>query len=421
MYWTTYRRYVTTLLFSVYILNQLDRAVFSVLMEPIRRQLSLSDTQLGFLAGPALVVLYASIGMPVARWADRSSRVAIMSCAVAVWSLITSLTAMVSDFGELSLARIAVGVGEAGFSAIAISVIGDYERDASRARAVSNFMLAIPIAALLSNLIGGWVNQFYGWRPAFLITGLPGVLLAVLMRATLKEPARRPTPAAPDSSRCPPLRVVFATLWHRPGLRHLLIAQALANVVLQAVSTWASAFFIRAHHLSTGELGSWLAISSAGSFSGIWLSGFLAAKFATRTRAINARLMALAGIAVAPIALLTLWCPFKYLALVSYLLLTIPMYYFLGPTQALVQELVGPRMRATAASIVIMVQLLAGGVIGTQLVGLVSDVLMPLTGDATAALRWAMTLGSMVTWWAVMHFFVAGRHIERETVPVEPG
>ena len=178
MYSKPYKLYVTTLLLLVYVFNQLDRRVFDILMEPIRREFSLTDAQLAFLEGPALVLLYSLLGVPVARWADRGRRVRIMTVAIALWSAIATLTATVHQFWALALVRVGVGVGEAGFSAVAVSVIGDYESDAERARAISKFMLAFPIAGLISNLLGGWINQLYGWRPVFLMTGLPGILLA---------------------------------------------------------------------------------------------------------------------------------------------------------------------------------------------------------------------------------------------------
>src|SRR5262245_31568110 len=136
-YSTRYTRYVLGLLLVIYISNQLDRTVFNILMEPIRRDFSLTDTQLGFVSGPALALLYACLGIPIARWADRNRRITIMAVAAGLWSAIATLTATVSGFGQLALTRVGVGIGEAGFSAVALAVIGDYESDAHRARALS--------------------------------------------------------------------------------------------------------------------------------------------------------------------------------------------------------------------------------------------------------------------------------------------
>jgi MFS family permease len=409
----TYRRYLLSLLLLAYVFNQLDRGVFGILMEPLKRQFSLTDTQLGFASGPALVVLYSCLGIPVARWADRGTRVRIMSAAILLWSVTTVLTALVQGFSQLALARVGVGIGEAGFTAIALSVIGDYESDGNRARSISNFMLAIPISGLLSDLVGGWVNQLWGWRSVFVVAGFPGIALAFLMRTTVREPPRRPIVGSTESNR-PSFGVVLSTLWARRSLRHLLVAQALANVVINAIG-WVSVFFIRRHGMTTGELGSWLAVADGlGPFSGIWLSGFLAGRLGGRDPSVNARLMAYAAIAVAPLVLLMLWCPWKPFSLLLYLLLNVPMFYWLGPIQALVQDLVGPSMRATMAAVFILVQLLAGGVIGMQIVGLLSDTLTPLAGSATDALRYSMAVAAIITLWAAVHFWWAGKFTRQD-------
>ena len=419
MYSRLYTYYVTTLLLLVYVFNQLDRRVFDIVMEPIKHEFSLTDTQLGFLSGPALAVVYSLLGIPVARWADRGPRVAIMTTAIVLWSIMASLTAVVDQFWQLSLVRVGVGIGEAGFSAIAISLIGDYVSDKDRTRALSTFMLAGPLGALISNLMGGWVNEFYGWRLVFVVAGLPGILLALLMRGTVQEPPHRLVSRPEDMAR-PSLRHVFSAIWQRDSLRHLLIAQGLANIVPNAMG-WLYVFFIRQHDMTTGELGSWFAVTDGvGGMAGIWLSGFLVTRFAGNDPRMKARLLTYAGVAVAPLALFVLWCPYKHAALLGCILLNISMYFYLAPAAALVQDLAGANMRATMASVVILFQILAGGVIGTQLVGVLSDALTPLAGNSTVAIRWSMALVAMVTLWAALHFWWAGRFI-RKDLAAPPG
>jgi MFS family permease len=413
VYSRSYKRYVAMLLLLVYVFNQLDRRVFDILMEPIKREFSLTDTQLAFLEGPALVLLYSILGIPIARWADRGPRVKIMTMAIALWSAIATLTATVHQFWTLALVRVGVGVGEAGFSAVAVSVISDYENDADRARALSNFMLAYPLAGLISNLLGGWINQLYGWRPVFVIAGMPGILLALLMARTVREPSRRMASGSADLNR-PPLRVVLSTLWQRRSLRHLAIAQGLSNVVLNSMA-WVSVFFIRQHHMATGELGSWLAITDGiGGCVSIWLSGFVVARFAARDARTKTLLLAIASLLVTPLALFVLWCPSKNAALAAYLLVNLPMLFYTAPTAALVQDLVGPNMRATMAAIFFLIQLLLGGVIANQLVGTFSDVFTSLTGKSTLGLCWSMTLGSTMSLWAAVHFWLAGQSVRED-------
>jgi MFS family permease len=417
VYSKSYRRYVTTLITLVYVFNQLDRVVFDILMEPIARTFSLTDTQLGFVSGPALVFVYSFLGVPVARWADRSRRLTIMTTAIALWSVIATLTAIVSNFWQLATVRVGVGLGEAGFSAIAVSVIGDYEGDQDRARSLSNFMMAIPIAVLISDLMGGWVNQLYGWRPVFLIAGLPGIALALMMRATVQEPPRRLGSSAEDQSR-PPLRVVLATLWQRRSVRHLAIGQGLANIPC-SVMGWSSVFFIRQHHMATGELGSWLAFTDGvGGLASMALSGFMATRFGAKDARVKTHQLAYAQLLVVPLVLFVLWSPSKHAALFGCLILNIPLNYYVAITAALVQDLVAASMRATMAAICFLIQMLASGFIGTQLVGALTDVLAPFAGNSVLALRWTMAMGAMATLWAAVHFWRAGKFIQHDLAAV---
>jgi MFS family permease len=413
VYSKLYKSYVTTLLLVVYVFNQLDRLVFLVLMEPVKREFSLTDSQLGFVGGPALLLLYSFLGVPVARWADRGRRITLMAVGIALWSAVVASTAAVHQFWALVLVRVGVGVGEAGFSAIAISVISDYESGTARARALSKFLLAYPIAGLLSYLLGGWVNQLYGWRPVFLIAGLPGILLALLVVTTVREPVRQLPSGSGDPDQ-PPLRVVLSTLWQRRSLRHLAIAQGLSNVSSNSME-WASVFFIRRHHMGTGELGSWLALSAGiGGCVSVWLSGFLVTRFGAKDARARTSLLALAALLVPPLALLVLWYPSKTPALVAYLVLNLPVLFFIAPTAGLVQDLVGSEMRATMAAIFFLIQMILGGVLANQFVGTFSDEFTSLTGDSTLGLCWSMTLGAMVSLWAAVHFWLAGRFLRED-------
>jgi MFS family permease len=417
VYSKPYRRYVTTLLLLVYVFNQLDRRVFDIVMEPIRLAFSLTDTQLAFLEGPALVLLYSLLGVPVARWADWAPRIRIMVAAITLWSVVTALTAAVHERWALALVRVGVGIGEAGFSAVAIAVISDYESDESRGRALATFMLASPIAAMISNLMGGWINQFYGWRPVFLIAGLPGIPLALLMGTTVRDPSRRRAPQAQEFGR-PSLRAVLLALWRCRSLRHLAIAQGLSNVVWNSMG-WVSVFFIRQYHTATGEIGSWLAFADGVvGCASIWLSGLIVAHFAAGDGRAKTHLLALASILTTPFALFVLWYPSKEAALVAYLLLNLPMLFFNAPTVALVQDLVGTHMRATMAAICFLIQMLFGAVIANQLIGVFSDIFASVSGNVSLGLRWSMTIGTLAALWAAVHYWWAGRFVRDDLAVV---
>ncbi|MGE4606062.1 MAG: MFS transporter, partial [Myxococcota bacterium] len=177
-----YRRYALGLLFVVYVFNFVDRQILSILLEPIRQDIELSDTQLGFLGGIAFALFYATAGIPIARWADTGSRRTIIALGIAVWSGMTALTGLARGFGTLALARIGVGVGEAACSPPAHSLISDFFPPERRGTALSIYSLGIPVGAAIGTLVGGWVGEAFGWRTAFMVVGLPGLALALLVR-----------------------------------------------------------------------------------------------------------------------------------------------------------------------------------------------------------------------------------------------
>ena len=179
-----YRKYVLGILLVVYVFNFIDRQILAILLQPIKVDLGLSDTQLGLLSGVAFAVFYATFGIPIARLADRSSRVNIISASLAVWSLMTAVCGLAQNFWQLLAARIGVGIGEAGCSPPSHSLISDYFAPETRATAMSIYSLGIPIGIMIGFLAGGWIVEFFDWRTAFIAVGLPGVLLAVVVRMT---------------------------------------------------------------------------------------------------------------------------------------------------------------------------------------------------------------------------------------------
>jgi MFS family permease len=415
MYSRTYKRYVTGVLLVVYIFNQTDRAIFGFLMEPIKRELNLSDTQLGFLAGPALVLLYAVLGIPIARYADRSQRVNIMSIATALWSGIVMLSAAVGNFWQLALTRVGVGIGEAGFAAIAQSVLAACHSAAERTRALSIFMLALPLGAASSSLMGGWINQAYGWRMAFVAAGLPGVVLALLLKTTVREPVQV-SRSSEEASVVPPLLGIARGLWNRAALRHLVIAMTLFNLVTAAVQGWLAAFFIRSHGMQTGELGTWMAVATAGGASlGAWCATLLFGRpWTTDTRA-QARILAAGTAFLCVLLIVALLSPVKRVALVTVFPAYVMKGFLLGPMWSLLQGLVEANTRATVSAMVIFAQTLLAGVVGLQLVGVLSDALVPRlrTGEA---LRWALVTVSLAALWAAAHFWLSARTVHEDSL-----
>ncbi|MGH3627404.1 MAG: spinster family MFS transporter, partial [Sciscionella sp.] len=280
------------MLFLGYVVNAMDRGVLSILLEPIKLTFHASDTELGLLGGLAFALFYSTLGIPIAMLADRTSRRNVLAACVALWSVMTALCGMATTFLALLLARTGTGVGEAGGSPPSHALIADYFPISKRATAFSVYALAIPAGAMLGSFFGGWFNELYGWRATFILIGLPGVLVALLVRFTVKEPPRGyadrlaanlEPQAAGAKVAVPPFWDVVRFFNRRPSFWHLCLAAALHSVVWYGGSTFNAVFFIRSHHMSTGEAGSWLALMAAIAGIGTFLGGYLGDRLSVRT------------------------------------------------------------------------------------------------------------------------------------------
>ncbi|MFP5468549.1 MAG: MFS transporter, partial [Alphaproteobacteria bacterium] len=213
---TGYRQYVLGVLVVVYVFNLIDRQILSMLLEPIKRDLQLSDTQLGLLSGIAFAVFYTTFGIPIARYADKHSRVRVISWSLAAWSLMTAICGLAQNFWQLMLGRIGVAIGEAGASPPSHSLISDYFAPANRATALGIYSLGAPIGVMIGFLAGGWLVHFFDWRTAFIVVGLPGVLMAVIVSRTVKEPPRGLSEGVQSVQEQVPLKEAFMYFWSRP-------------------------------------------------------------------------------------------------------------------------------------------------------------------------------------------------------------
>ena len=248
-----YRYYALGLLTVVYVFNFIDRQIVVILQESIKQDLGLMDWQLGMLSGFAFAVFYVIMGIPIARIADKGSRRNVISVSLALWSVMTALCGFVGNFWQLLLARIGVGVGEAGCSPPAHSIISDMFPVQQRATALSTYNMGINFGVLIGFLAGGWINEYLGWRQAFIFVGIPGVLFAVFVRLTLKEPPRGMSEVKPVSTEAPDLSDVFRLLWDRVSFRHMVMAAGLHAFVSYGVGGWMAPFLQRVHELGSGD------------------------------------------------------------------------------------------------------------------------------------------------------------------------
>jgi MFS family permease len=210
-----YRQYALGAVTAVYSLNLTDRGLMMLLLQSMKDDLHLSDTQLGFLTGIAFALFYATFGVPIARWADRSDRAAIASLAIALWGVTVMCCVIVTSYGQLVLARIAAAVGEAGCKPPTYSLVGDYfPRAAERTRAMGIYWLGNPFSSLISFGAGGWLNARYGWRFTFFVMGAMGLVLAAIVKLTVTDPRSHTNQIEVRGPRLPPMKDVFAVLWH---------------------------------------------------------------------------------------------------------------------------------------------------------------------------------------------------------------
>ena len=251
------RRYTLAILLLIFTFSNIDRHILAVLLEPIKHDLNLSDTQLGFLSGLAFAVFYSTLGIPMAMWADRRGRKNVILLAIAVWSAMTVLCGVAANFVQLALARMGVSIGEAGSSPPSNSMIADLYPPERRATAMAIFSLGINIGIFAGFLIGGWINQLYGWRVAFYVVGVPGLVLAAIGWFTLREPPRGHADGLSGVPVvAPPLGAVFRHVWQTKSIRHIIAGASLSSFVGYGGVAWTASYLIRNHGMTTGEAGS---------------------------------------------------------------------------------------------------------------------------------------------------------------------
>jgi predicted MFS family arabinose efflux permease len=405
------RKYALGVLVVVYTFNFIDRQILSILLEPIKLDLGLSDTQLGLLTGFAFAAFYATLGIPIARYADRSNRRNLIALALAVWSGMTAISGFAQNFWHLLLARIGVGVGEAGCSPPAHSMLADYFPANRRATALGVYSLGIPIGILFGFLAGGWINEFFGWRVAFFVVGVPGLLLALVVRFTMREPPRGMAEGRSVTGEQPGVVATFRYLWQKRSFRHLAFGGALTAFVGYGVVTWMPAFLMRSHGMQTGEIGTWLGlILGIPGGIGIALGGYLADRYGARDPRWFLWIVTVALLVAMPFALGVYLAAGPYLAL---LMLVVPVAlgnFYQATTFSQTQGLVTLRMRAVAAAVLLFILNIIGLGLGPQVTGIISDALRPQFGDDS--LRWSLFICSLVNIWAAYHFYVAGKYLK---------
>lgn len=405
-----YRHFVLVMLTIVYAFNFIDRQILVILQEPIKADMGLSDAQLGLLSGFSFALIYVTAGIPIAWWADRGNRRNIVSLALAVWSGMTALSGFVQSYGQLLAARVGVGLGEAGGSPPAHSMISDYFPPAQRGRALSFYSTGIYVGILLGFMFGGVIAEAFGWRVAFLVVGVPGFLFAIVLRLTVREPVRGRWDTAQETAHRPTLTQTMAVLRECPSFWYIAVACSLMSFVSYGVGNFFPSFLIRVHGMGIGQVGMVLAlVAGLTGALGTYLGGYLGDRFGARDPRWYLW-VPMIGAAVAFIPYLYVLLGENTFSILAVLVFTnILTTLYLGPSIAMCHALVPPSMRALTSAILLFVLNIIGLGLGPFLTGLMSDLLTPRFGEM--GLRYAMVISTMAGLVAIVLFFVAARRL----------
>jgi len=410
-----YRWYALSMLVIVYVFNFIDRSILGILVEPIKTDLGVSDTLMGFLGGIVFALFYTVLGIPIARFADSGSRRNVLAVCLALWSAATAMCGLAQNFIQLALARVGVAVGEAGGSPPSHSMISDMFPPNQRATALAIYALGIPIGTMLGNLGGGWINEAFDWRTAFMVVGLPGVALAVIVRLTLREPPRGLSDGIVDATAAPPpVKAVFKYLWSLRSFRLVALGAATHAFVGYGAGYWIAAMFARSHGYTTGEMGTALFYLGFAGIAGTFLGGYLSDRLGRNDQRWYTWLPALAILGTIPFGALSYLHGDPEIALLAMIVPNILGGFFLGPSFAVTQGLVGLRMRALAASIFLFVLNLIGLGLGPQIAGVISDVLNNTTTLGSDSLRWSLTICLVFNLLSATLYFLASRTLRAD-------
>jgi predicted MFS family arabinose efflux permease len=402
------------LLAIVYMFNFVDRQILAILLPQIRDEFGSSDAYLGFLSGTAFALFYVTVGVPVARYADRCNRRNLIAAAVALWSAMTAVSGLAANIWQLTAARIGVGVGEAGCSPPAHSMIADYYPPKSRSTAMGFYTLGISAGIMVAYLGGGWVAQNVGWREAFFVVGIPGVLLAVLVRLTLREPGRGDSESRVQSGRQPGMSEVLVLLSRRRSFVHMAIAAGLSSFIGYSVIGFLPSFMVRSFDIEIASLGRWLGLilglcGGAGFFFGGWFADRLGR--GSHKQAFN--FIAITVMASAALLAMMFLARTSTAALLLFVVPAATMNVYLAPVLSQAQSLVGLSMRATTSALTLLIINLVGYACGPWITGAISDLLRPEFGEES--MRYSLLIVTLLILpWAAAHYWRAGHWIDAD-------
>jgi predicted MFS family arabinose efflux permease len=411
-----YKKYVLLILTGVYTFNFIDRQLLVILQESIKQELGLSDTQLGLLTGLVFALFYVTLGIPIARWADKSNRRNIVAASLAIWSFMTAISGLVTNYWQLALARLGVGIGEAGGSPPSHSIISDYFPPEKRATALSIYSMGIYIGILFGYTSGGWIDQNYGWRIAFYAIGIPGILLAILLYLTVKEPPKGYSdPGVLKTEEESSFLEVVKLLFSKKSFVFLSFACGMHTFSTYGVGNFFAPFLARVHEMPIAQIGLWMGLTSGiGGMIGTFGGGYLADALVSKDVRWYFWIAIIAGIISMPPSLVAYFSSSTVLVMVMYFFTSMLTAFYLAPCIAATHNLVDAKKRALASAIFFLILNIIGLGLGPVSIGLVSDLLSDRFG--IESLRYAFCITFITGTVSLVLFFLAAKYYKKESV-----
>jgi MFS family permease len=407
------RYWILALLTMVYALSVLDRYLLGIVLPQIKAEMTLSDTALGLLSGMAFAIFYATLALPIAHLADRSSRKKIIVFSLLTFSLMTALCGLAKNFIALLITRMGVGVGEAGTSPPSYSMISDlFEKD-KRSTAMTIFFIGSNVGVLAGFIAGGYVAAQYGWREAFFMAGVPGLILVPLLIMTLREPSRglsdklTHSSEATKSSLMETIRFVLS----QASYRHLVMGHGILLFIMNGVIVWLPSFLERTHGMAADSAGLQMGLAlGLGGPIGMLVVSRLADRYTRRDLRWGSWVVAIGSLVLIPGYVLVLVAPTGSWAIAAFLIPAVMGVFYAGPGTALSQALTPPHMRTTSGAIYLMITNLIGLGLGPLGYGLLSDALSGIFGSES--LRYALGVSPLLVLWGAYHYLCVGRRLE---------
>ncbi|WP_366934880.1 MFS transporter, partial [Sphingorhabdus sp.] len=404
------RWYVLFIMMLAYAINIADRYVMSTVLEPIRLELQLTDAGVAFLTGVSLAFFYVIMGIPLSWIADRYNRRNLLAASITIWSAMTALCGMSQGYMQLLLARIGVGVGEAGGTPSCNSIVADYFPAGRRAMAMTIFALGAPIGAWLGADMAGYVAAEYGWRMAFYVLGIPGILLAIVIMLTIKEPKRGRLDMVDDSA-APNLTETLKYIWSQKGMVHAIMGSGLSALWGWGLMWFTPTFIQRAYGLDVGEAGAvigpiHLIMGIGASLLTAWLVG---RPSYTDPRKVLRLLSVVTALATIP-SIYAYYTNSLATATLMWWIFIPAIYFYIGPAMSLLQNLAPPKMRAMVIAVSLLVANVFNLIVAPQGVGLLSDYFAGPAGADAESLRMALLVLAPTGFWAAWHYWRAEKY-----------